>query len=92
MQEWIKEASKFSVNLTQRQVEQFGMYQKLLQEWNEKINLTAIKSDIEIQQKHFLDSLTCSPAIRKMNAGRIIDIGSGAGFPGIPLKIVHPEI
>lgn len=83
------------LELTPAQVSAFRLYAAELAEWNQKFNLTAIKNPAEVEIKHFLDSLSCLPAIR---AGRtpspfsLIDIGSGAGFPGIPLKIVCPEM
>lgn len=66
-------------------------YEKLLLEWNQKFNLTAITDTDEIRLKHFYDSLTCLKAIQDENAS-LIDIGCGAGFPGIPLKIALPDI
>ena len=70
-------------------LEQFYNYKSLVVEWNEKINLTAITEDIEFIVKHFIDSLTINKYIEKGKA--IIDIGTGAGFPGIPLKILNKE-
>ena len=69
----------------------FDLYLKELLEWNKKFNLTAISDPQEIKIKHFEDSLTISQAIKLTNQS-VIDIGSGAGFPGIPLKIVYPDI
>lgn len=66
-------------------------YMKILKEWNEKINLTAIKEDEEIIKKHFIDSLKILKIDEIRNAESIIDIGTGAGLPGIPLKIMLPE-
>lgn len=71
-----------------------GLFQKyldLLLEWNEKFNLTAITKPEEVWTKHFLDSLTVLEALPK-SAKKIIDIGSGAGFPGLPLAIVRPDL
>jgi 16S rRNA (guanine527-N7)-methyltransferase len=92
MDEFVAGAEKLGIKLSSYQIEQFVHYQHLLMEWNERINLTAIRDEIGIQRKHFLDSLTSVPLIRKMNASRIIDIGTGAGFPGIPIKIVFPTL
>lgn len=69
----------------------FIEYMELLKEWNEKINLTAIKEDEEIFKKHFIDSIKILKINEIRNAKSIIDIGTGAGFPGIPLKIMLTE-
>ena len=71
---------------------QFTAYAQLLHEWNQKYNLTAITDPDEIIVKHFLDSLSCLQVIRDKNTFSLIDIGTGAGFPGIPLKIIRPDI
>ncbi len=87
--ELVEKALKIRIELSEHQIEQFYIYMKLLTEWNEKINLTAIIEPKEIILKHFIDSLTISSQIQQSRT--IADIGSGAGFPGIPLKIVNPE-
>lgn len=81
---------KLDLILNQMQTEQLEKYAVLLKEWNEKINLTAITDDEGIATKHFLDSLTalCTNKVK----GRVIDVGTGAGFPGLVLKIAKPEI
>lgn len=81
---------KIEIKLTEKQVKQFYEYMDILKEWNEKINLTAITEPEEIIVKHFVDSLTISKYIKE-NA-KIIDVGTGAGFPGIPLKIYRSDI
>jgi len=86
---FVEKAHKIGVDLDLFHVEQFEKYQDLLLEWNEKINLTAITEEEEILNKHFVDSLTCAAYIN--DTDRVIDIGSGAGFPGIPIKIVRPN-
>lgn len=70
----------------------FKIYEEALLEWNQKFNLTAIRDPEGIRTKHFLDSLTCMLAWRDRPPGRLIDIGTGAGFPGIPLKIMMPNM
>lgn len=76
--------------LNDGQIRQLRAYAELLKEWNEKINLTAITEDAEIATKHFLDSMTtlCTGRVK----GRVIDVGTGAGFPGLVLKIADPTI
>ncbi|MBQ4086807.1 MAG: 16S rRNA (guanine(527)-N(7))-methyltransferase RsmG [Clostridia bacterium] len=72
------------------QLEQFRQYADLLVEWNKKMNLTAITEPGEIITKHFIDSLYGLPYLP--NGGTLIDVGTGAGFPGIPLKIARPDL
>ncbi len=79
-------ANEINVNLDDEQISKFMLYKKLLLEWNNKINLTAITEEKEIVLKHFIDSLTVLKYIS--DTDRIIDVGTGAGFPGIPIKIV----
>ncbi len=80
------------ISLTDSQQKKFQLYEDLLIEWNEKINLTAIRDVEGIRTKHFLDSLSCELAMRNTIIDRVIDVGTGAGFPGIPLKIIHPSM
>ena len=79
-------SKKININLNANQISKFILYKNLLKEWNEKINLTAIIEDEEIILKHFIDSLTVVEYIKENTS--IIDVGTGAGFPGIPVKIV----
>lgn len=82
--------SKKCPELTEEMQQQFEDYMKLLLEWNEKINLTAITEEDEIILKHFVDSLTISKYIKEGKS--IVDVGTGAGFPGIPVKIVRKDV
>lgn len=79
-----------NIELDEKQISDFYKYMNLLIEWNKKINLTAIIEPKEILLKHFVDSLTINKYIGR-NA-KLIDVGTGAGFPGIPLKILRPDI
>ena len=81
---------KLGINLSEIQLKQFYNYMNLLIEWNKKINLTAITEPNEIILKHFVDSLTISKYIS--DGTRVVDVGTGAGFPGIPLKIYRQDI
>jgi len=84
--------SLVGIQLTSRQLAAFKKYEEVLLEWNKNINLTAIRDGEGIRNKHFLDSLTCMLAWRDRPPERLIDIGTGAGFPGIPLKIIMPRL
>ena len=86
----VEGAEAFGIRLNQKQAEAFDLYLRELLKWNEKINLTAIRSEKGIVLKHFLDSLSVYPYLSKTVS--LLDIGSGAGFPGIPLKIVQPSL
>lgn len=79
--------AKFDIELTDKQVEDFCRYAEILVEWNEKMNLTAITEPAAIAIKHFTDSLLFTKAFELKGDEKIIDVGTGAGFPGIPLKI-----
>lgn len=87
---FLKLANKININLTENQIEKFYQYMKILLEWNKKINLTAITDENEIILKHFVDSLTVLKYINEND--RIIDVGTGAGFPGIPIAIMMPNV
>ncbi|MFZ5819997.1 MAG: 16S rRNA (guanine(527)-N(7))-methyltransferase RsmG [Chloroflexota bacterium] len=81
----------FNVHLSGRQALALTTYERELLEWNQKFNLTAIRDVAGIRTKHFLDSFSCVLAWKANPPARLIDIGSGAGFPGIPLKIIYPN-
>ena len=88
----LKGAPRLGLELGNREIEQFLRYKELLKEWNTKINITAITDDEEIDVKHFLDSLTPFIAGIFSDDKKVIDIGTGGGFPGLPLKIVNPSL
>ena len=81
-------ALKVNVQLSDSQLDLFYKYKELVIEWNKNINLTAITDDVDFAVKHFVDSITIDKYISNDNE-KIIDIGTGAGFPGIPLKILR---
>ncbi len=82
----------FGIELTELQEKQFKKYYELLIYWNDRINLTAITEYEEVLKKHFEDSISIYKAINMEEINSIIDIGTGAGFPGIPIKILFPHI
>lgn len=82
---------EFGVDGTEQQVQQIQLYIKILLTWNDKINLTAIRDPLEILNRHFCESMYAATAVPVEN-GRLADVGSGGGFPGLPLKILRPEL
>ena len=86
-------ATAIGIDLGFAQIEQFRRYYKEMAVWNARMNLTTVTEWKEVQTRHFLDSLTVSLAIPQaiLEYGRFLDVGSGAGFPGVPLKIAFPE-
>jgi len=87
----LKEGAKeVGVSLNQQMIQMFLVYLKELKEWNQKVNLTSLKEDETIIVRHFIDSLSLVPYLPKK--GSLLDLGSGAGFPGIPVKIVRPSL
>jgi 16S rRNA (guanine527-N7)-methyltransferase len=83
--------SAFQVILDDRQVLMIQEYMRILRHWNEKLNLTAIREPLEILHRHFCESMFAAVAVPIEN-GRLADIGAGPGFPGLPLKILRPEL
>ena len=93
MEKLVTEARElFHVHLTGRHVMSLITYEKELMDWNQKFNLTAIRDLESIRTKHFLDSFSCVLAWKANPPARLIDVGTGAGFPGIPLKILYPNM
>lgn len=90
--QWQRHLYSHGIELTEQQLHQFETYYQLLVEWNQKINLTAIVERNEVYVKHFYDSISLSFFIPFSNVLRLADIGSGAGFPSLPLKIVFPHL
>ena len=82
----------FNIYLTGPQMMALITYEKELLEWNQKFNLTAIRDSESIRTKHFLDSFSCVLAWKTSPPNQLIDVGTGAGFPGIPLKILYPNL
>lgn len=87
-----KSLQQWGLSLTDFQLEQFAQYLTLLQQKNQEINLTAVTDDTGIVQKHFLDSLSICLTDLFQRKGTLIDVGCGAGFPGIPIQIVCPAV
>ena len=87
LEDLINKAKQINVEISEEKANAFYKYNKLLLEWNEKINLTAITDERKIILKHFIDSLTINKYVE--NVDNVMDIGTGAGFPGIPLKIMN---
>lgn len=86
------ELEKLSLKISDKQLKQFYRYFELLIEWNKVMNLTGITKEEEVYLKHFYDSLTICKAFDFNTISNLCDVGSGAGFPGIPLKIMFPEL
>jgi len=87
-----KSAEDVGLQLTKEQYEKFIIYMRLLQEWNEKVNLTAIVEDEDVIKKHFIDSIKAFKREEFKKAKTLIDVGTGAGFPGLPIAIMKSDI
>jgi len=93
MEKLVQDARElFNIHLTGRQLMALTTYEKELLDWNQKFNLTAIRDTESIHTKHFLDSFSCVLAWKASPPNHLIDVGTGAGFPGIPLKILYPNL
>ena len=89
---FIQGLKEYGFDPTDEQIEKFIRYYDLIIEWNKKINLTAITEYKDVMIKHFLDSVSIIKAVDMSSVNSLIDIGTGAGFPGIPIKIMFPDI
>jgi 16S rRNA (guanine527-N7)-methyltransferase len=87
----VKALREFQLELSPAQINAIRQYIAMLLAWNEKINLTAIREPVEILYRHFCESMYAAAAI-PLSTGRLADVGSGAGFPGLPLKIARPDL
>ena len=88
----VGQGKAMGLKISPQQAQQFQTYMELLLEWNEKMNLTSITQPEDVVEKHFLDSLTLLSWGKLKEGARVIDVGTGAGFPGIPLKILRPDV
>lgn len=91
-EEFLEELAKIGIKPTEEQLSQLDKFYHLMLEWNEKINLTRITAEKEVYLKHFYDSLTLNKVIDLKNVNTLCDVGTGAGFPGVVLKIVFPNL
>ncbi len=85
-------AQALGLRLTGEQLDRFQRYLELLLDWNERLNLTAITEPAQVAEKHFLDSISLLAFCPLKEGARLIDVGTGAGFPGVPVKILRPDI
>ena len=91
-EEFIRAVEELGININDYQLQQLNNFYKLLKEWNEKINLTRIIEEKEVYLKHFYDSLTINKVVNLKTVKTLCDVGTGAGFPGIVLKIFFPNL
>lgn len=91
MEQLRKALDKEGIAYTQQMIETFTDYRRLTLEWNEKVNLTAIKDPDEFEVKHFVDSVSGAAFYRDSGFHKLLDVGTGAGFPGVPLAILFPD-
>lgn len=91
-QAFIEALSRHGIELSDHQLWQFNKYHEMLVEWNEKINLTAVTERDEVYLKHFYDSITGLIYVDIAEGGKLCDVGAGAGFPSLPMKIIRPDL
>ncbi len=91
-EECVKELKKINIDITEEQLKKLDLFYQLMLEWNTKINLTRITEEKEVYLKHFYDSLTLNRVVDLKEINTLCDVGTGAGFPGIVLKIVFPNL
>ena len=91
-EEFLEECKKIGIELTEEQLKQLEIFYNILLEWNERINLTRIIEEKDVYLKHFYDSLTLNKSVDLKKINTLCDVGTGAGFPGIVLKIVFPNL
>ena len=89
---FIEELKKLNIKLSEKQLNQLDKYYELLIQWNEKINLTRITEYEDVYLQHFYDSLTIAKVVDLSTKTTLCDVGTGAGFPGVVLKIVYPNL
>ena len=87
-----EKAYEIGIELDDQQIDQFNEFYEMMVEWNKVMNLTGITEYDEVVEKHFIDSLSIAKVTDMSQVKRVIDVGTGAGFPGIPLKIAYPHL
>ena len=87
-----KQLKELKIELSEKQLQQLSEYYELLIQWNKVMNLTGLTEYEDVYEKHFLDSLSLIKVIDLQKTKKVIDIGTGAGFPGIPIKIAYPHL
>ena len=87
----VRALAQYQISASSQQIEQILLYLNLLLKWNDKVNLTAIRDPLEILHRHFCECMFAAESV-PIERGRLADVGSGAGFPGLPLKIMRPEL
>ncbi len=91
-EEFIRACKEINVEITEDQLKQLDQFYHLMLEWNEKINLTRITEEQDVFLKHFYDSLTLNKVVNLKEVNTLCDVGTGAGFPGMVLKIIFPQV